>query len=280
MRWTPFGVEGGGRKVGAMTVITKHRLGEPCWVDYASSDLTASRDFYTALFGWEAEAAPEEYGGYLTFRSGGHAVAGMGSAMGDMQPNVWTTYLLVEDAEAAVTEAVEADAEVLAPPMTIGDRGAMAVISDPGGAAIGLWEPGLFHGFELVAAEAAPAWHELYARSYPAQVEFYTKVFGWQTQVLGDTADFRYSTFGPEGAPSGGVYDADKVLPADVPSHWTIYFGVDDIDAACARVVELGGSVIRDPWDSEFGRFAQVDDPLGGMFLLHHVGSGGSAPAQ
>jgi hypothetical protein len=55
---------------------------------------------------------------------------------------------------------------------------------------------------------------------------------------------------------------------------------VDDIDAACARVVELGGSVIRDPWDSEFGRFAQVDDPLGGMFLLQHVGSGGSAPAQ
>jgi hypothetical protein len=36
-------------------------------------------------------------------------------------------------------------------------------------------------------------------------------------------------------------------------------------------VGELGGTVIRDPWDSEFGRFAQVNDPLGGMFLLHHV---------
>lgn len=262
-----------------MTVITHHRLGEPCWVDYSSSDLPASRAFYTGLFGWEAEEGPAEYGGYLTFRSNGRAVAGMGSVMGEQQPNLWTTYLLVEDAEATVTSAVDARAEVRAPTMTVGDKGAMAVLGDPGGAAVGLWEPGLFRGFEVVAESGAPAWHELYARDYPAQFDFYTSVFGWHTEILGDTADFRYATFGPEGAPTGGIYDADKVLPDGVPSHWTIYFGVDDADAACARVLELGGTVIRDPWDSEFGRFAQVNDPLGGMFLLHHIGSGGAPSA-
>ncbi|MFF1878019.1 VOC family protein [Leifsonia sp. NPDC058230] len=254
-----------------MTVLTTHRLGEPCWIDYASSDLDASREFYASLFGWEADVAAPEYGGYVTFRSNGHPVAGMGTAMEGIQPNVWTTYLLVEDASATESAAVEAHAEVSAPTMTVGDQGAMAIVTDPGGAAIGLWQPNRFRGFEVVGEAGAPTWHELYARDYAAQVEFYTKTFGWSTQVLGDTADFRYSTYGPEGAPVGGVFDADKMLPDGVASHWTIYFGVDDVDAACARVVELGGSVIRDPWDSEFGRFAQANDPLGGLFFLQHL---------
>jgi predicted enzyme related to lactoylglutathione lyase len=155
--------------------------------------------------------------------------------------------------------------------MTVGDKGRLAVISDPGGAVVGLWEPGEHRGFGLTAEVGAPAWHELYARSYAAQLAFYTSVFRWNTQVLGDTADFRYTTFGPAEAPAGGVYDADKVLPESVPSHWLIYFGVADADTASGRVQELGGSVVRDPWDSEFGRLAQVTDPLGAIFLVHQV---------
>jgi hypothetical protein len=62
-----------------------------------------------------------------------------------------------------------------------------------------------------------------------------------------------------------------------VPSHWVIYFGVADAEVASQRVVELGGTVIRDPWDSDFGRFAQVTDPLGALFFLHEVGSGSAA---
>ena len=84
-----------------MTVVTNHRLGEPCWVDYAASDVPRARDFYTALFGWTAEEAGEEYGGYLTFLKDGHRVAGLGPAMEGALPNTWLTYLLVEDAEAA-----------------------------------------------------------------------------------------------------------------------------------------------------------------------------------
>jgi len=61
------------------------------------------------------------------------------------------------------------------------------------------------------------------------------------------------------------------VLPDGVPSHWLIYFGVADADTASARVQELGGSVVRDPWDSDFGRFAQVTDPLGAIFLLNQI---------
>ncbi len=257
-----------------MTAVTKHRLGEPCWVDYASTDVPAAREFYTSLFGWTAEVGGGEYGGYITFLRDGRPVAGLGSVMGDQQGDSWQTYLLVEDADATEKAASAAGAQVLAPTMTVGDQGRMAVIADPGGAVVGLWEPDAHRGFGLVAEVGAPAWHELYARSYAEQVAFYTSVFQWKTKVLGDTADFRYVTFGPDDAPAGGVFDADKMLPEGVPSHWLIYFGVSDADEASSRVQQLGGTVVRDPWNSDFGRFAQVTDPLGGLFLLHQVQTG------
>jgi predicted enzyme related to lactoylglutathione lyase len=260
-----------------MTVVTSHRIGEPCWVEYASTDIPRAQEFYTSLFGWTADAAGPEYGGYVTLRRDGHRVAGLGPVMGDAQPNGWLTYFVVEDAEASERAALDAGAHVIAPTMTVGEQGRMVVVSDPGGAVIGLWEPDQHRGFELVAEVGGLAWHELYARDYPLQLEFYTKIFGWTTQVLGDTADFRYATFGDPASPAGGVYDADKMLPEGVPSHWVVYFGVSDATAASQRVLELGGTVVRDPWDSEFGRFAQVTDPLGGLFFLHEVGSGGGA---
>jgi predicted enzyme related to lactoylglutathione lyase len=260
-----------------MTVVTNHRLGEPCWVDYTSTDVARAREFYSSLFGWTADEAGAEYGGYVTFRKDGRAVAGLGPVMGDTHRDAWLTYLLVDDAETSENAAGAAGAEILAPTMAVGDQGRLAVIADPGGAVVGMWDPIQHRGFELVGEVGAPSWHELYARSYPAQVEFYGKVFGWSMQVLGDTADFRYVTFGDPDAPAGGVYDADGMLPEGVPSHWVVYFGVSDATAASQRVVELGGTVVRDPWDSEFGRFAQATDPLGGLFFLHESGSGSAA---
>lgn len=257
-----------------MTVLTNHRLGEPCWVDLASSDAPRARDFYTALFGWTADEAGAEYGGYITFRKDGRTVAGLGPAMPGTPANAWLTHLLVEDADAAEKAADDNGAQSLAPAMDVGDQGRLAIVADPGGAVVGLWEPRAHRGFELVAEVGGIAWHELYARAYPAQIDFYTTVFGWQTQVLGDTADFRYATFGDPDAPSGGIYDADGMLPPGVPSHWVVYFGVADAEAASQRVVELGGTIVRDPWDSEFGRFAQATDPLGSLFFLHQVGTG------
>ncbi|WP_025155496.1 VOC family protein [Leifsonia aquatica] len=254
-----------------MTVLTTHRLGEPCWVDLASSDVTRARDFYTALFGWTVDEAGEEYGGYVTMRKDGRMVAGIGPAMSEGQQDAWLTHLLVEDAETAERDAVTAGAQTLATTMEVGVEGRLAVIADPGGAVVGLWEPREHRGFELVNEVGAPAWHELYARAYAAQLDFYTRVFGWKTNVLGDTADFRYATFGDPDAPGGGVYDADGMLPPGVPSHWVVYFGVADADAASQRVVALGGTIVRDPWDSEFGRFAQATDPLGALFFLHQV---------
>ena len=70
-----------------------------------------------------------------------------------------------------------------------------------------------------------------------------------------------------EGTPIAGVFEAPWI-PKDVPSEWTIYWGVADADVAVAEVVRLGGSVVDQPQDTPYGRMATVTDPSGAEFRL------------
>jgi predicted enzyme related to lactoylglutathione lyase len=62
--------------------------------------------------------------------------------------------------------------------------------------------------------------------------------------------------------------DASGWLPDGAPGQWQVYFGVEDTDAALARIVELGGSVLRDAEDTPYGRLATAADPTGASFRL------------
>ncbi len=58
----------------------------------------------------------------------------------------------------------------------------------------------------------------------------------------------------------------------DLPSHWMVYFAVDDTDATAARIVELGGSVSVEPFDMGVGRMAVCNDPDGNAFSIISFG--------
>ena len=57
-------------------------------------------------------------------------------------------------------------------------------------------------------------------------------------------------------------------LFTSVPSHWTVYFGVADADAACADVPQLGGAVVEAPMDTPYGRIATATDPTGTLLRI------------
>jgi predicted enzyme related to lactoylglutathione lyase len=60
-----------------------------------------------------------------------------------------------------------------------------------------------------------------------------------------------------------GIHDGDKA------SHFEVFFAVDDLDAALAKVVELGGKVTSDVHDNpDFGRWAECADDQGVRFGL------------
>jgi predicted enzyme related to lactoylglutathione lyase len=56
---------------------------------------------------------------------------------------------------------------------------------------------------------------------------------------------------------------------AEVGSHWSVTFAVDDTDATADRAVELGGRVVSPPVDTPPVRRAVLADPHGTMFAVN-----------
>jgi predicted enzyme related to lactoylglutathione lyase len=146
--------------------------------------------------------------------------------------------------------------------------GTMAVVTDPGGAAIGVWQPGLHKGFGVVGEPGAPSWFELHTRNYDAVLPFYRDVFGWDTHAMSDTSEFRYTTLGEGDSAAAGIMDATGFLPDGVPSTWTVYFAVANTDAALEKVVALGGTLAQPAQDTPYGRLASATDVTGAAFSL------------
>lgn len=245
--------------------------GAPCWIDLMTSDVDVARRFYSSLFGWEYQTGDEEkYGGYVTARKNGKSVAGIMQKDQSQEgmPDVWSTYLRTDDAASTAKAVVLHGGKVHMPPMDVPEQGHMAIFGDATGATIGVWQPREMLGYELVGEPGAAAWHELHAKDYDAAVRFYQDVFGWETEVMSDTQEFRYTTMGSGMTAQASILDASGYLTGDIPSHWQVYFAVEDTDATVERALAMGGTLLDGPADSDFGRMAQLADPTGAMFKV------------
>lgn len=243
--------------------------GSPCWIDLMTSDPDRAVEFYGELFGWTAERSGPELGGYISFATDGQGVAGAMQSQPDSGPaDVWSVYLRTEDAQETADLAAAHGGQVHVPPMQVGDLGSMVVLEDVGGASVGAWQPGQHTGFDLIGEPGTPNWFELHTRKYDDTVRWYEDVFNWQAHPVSDSEDFRYTTLGEGDSQRAGVMDASGFLPEGEPAHWSIYFGVEDSNAALARIEELGGSIIQPAETTPYGRLAQVADPLGAMFKI------------
>ena len=243
--------------------------GAPCWLEIYTSDPDAAKRFYGELFGWTHEDAGEEFGGYINFFKDGLRVAGgMHNDGTSGTPDSWTTYLASADAQATADAAGAHGGQVVVPPMQVMDLGTMAVVVDPGQAAIGIWQPGTHTGFQVWQEPGTPSWFELFTRSYDEAVGFYRDVFGWDAHVAADEPDFHYTTLGEGDGALAGVMDASGFLPDGVPGFWSVYFQTDDIAASLSKVVELGGTVVRPAEETPYGHLAEAADPTGTSFKL------------
>ena len=258
-----------------MPEISEYAPGTPSWVDLASPDPDASTRFYAGLFGWTAtEPGPvEETGGYRMLQRGGKDVAGLGPTQGPGQPAMWTTYVSTDDADAATEKVREAGGRVVMEPLDVLGTGRMAVFADEGGAVFSVWQAVTHVGAAVVNEAGSFCWNELATRDIEAAKRFYAAVFGWE----GDTnahGDVSYTEWKLGGRTIAGMVAMNDQWPAEVPAHWMVYFAVEDIDAATAKVKELGGLVSVEPTDTPAGRFAVVNDPQGAVFSIISLAPG------
>jgi uncharacterized protein len=101
-------------------------------------------------------------------------------------------------------------------------------------------------------------------------VAFYRNVFHWDTEAASDTPEFRYTTLRNADGEGwlAGIMDASGFLPEGAPGQWSVYFGVEDADAALAKIADLGGSTLMAAEDTPYGRLATAADPTGAQFKL------------
>ena len=96
---------------------------------------------------------------------------------------------------------------------------------------------------------------------------FYADVVGW-TVAESDMAGFPYRIASAGGSGVAGLFKTPQEA-GDAPPCWSGYIGVEDADAAVARLRAAGGHVMRPAWDiPHVGRSALVADPQGAPFLL------------
>ena len=243
--------------------------GAPAWVDLMVPDRHEARDFYGPLFGWQFDEGPPETGFYTNCLKDGEPVAGIGELLpGQLaMPSVWTTYLAVDDVHASAAKAIEAGGRLLVEPMQVMGFGRMAVVADPTGAVFGVWQAGTHAGFTRVDEPGSVTWNEVMTRDYAAAQDFYRTVFGYDYEDMSGDG-YTYATLQLNGRMVGGIGEVGVDWPADVSPYWMTYFKVEDADASVAQVTRLGGEVVREAWDSPFGRIAIVTGPVGETFAL------------
>ena len=241
----------------------------PAWVDLASKDAAASRDYYAKLFGWKVEIAGPDAGGYALAKSGGKDVAGIGPVQDPNAPSAWSLYIGTRDVDALAKKVEAAGGKVVAPPFDVLKSGRMAVFQDPSGAFISAWQPSEMHGFEVMGKANSYGWTELNSRNFDTAKGFDTKVFGWTQKVspMGE-GQGDYTEFQLDGQSIAGGMDMNPMVPAEVPSYWMVYFGTDDVDKAHKKAIDLGGKEMLEPQDFPGGRFSILQDPQGAAFGL------------
>jgi len=97
---------------------------------------------------------------------------------------------------------------------------------------------------------------EMPAEDRNRMAKFYTKAFGWQTEMLGPEMNeyVLVTTTEPgengrpkdPGAINGGFYKKSADMPAQYPS---IVIAVGDIKEAMKKVTEAGGKVLGEPME-------------------------------
>jgi|SRR6476661_5599050 predicted enzyme related to lactoylglutathione lyase len=110
-------------------------------MELSSTDVGKAKAFYSKLFDWKLEDT--DMGGgmiYTMIKPGDGPGGGMMKQMIPGAPSAWLTYTLVDEINAATEKAKSLGAAVMKDVTEVPGMGWFSIITDPTGAAMGLWQ--------------------------------------------------------------------------------------------------------------------------------------------
>lgn len=254
------------------------KVGSFCWLELGTTDRASAKAFYSELFGWTGEDSPMGPDmTYTIFRMAGNDTCGVYELMKDQieahVPPHWMPYVKTESADASAAKALALGARQVVPPSDIPNVGRFAVVQDPTGAAISVFEPAQHHGMTVFGDVGAFCWADLQSPDAERAAKFYSDWLGWTFDVGED--GYRHIINGTSAEDMIGGIPPKMHAPAGTPAHWMSYFHVSDCRASAAKAAQLGASTIM-PADTmpDVGTIAVLADPQGAVFALyqHSVG--------
>ncbi len=258
------------------------RPGKFIWHDLISDDPSASARFYGELFGWTFRSLELVGANYWVISLDGTPIAGMVS-QADLPTrrdvSQWVSVLSVPDIDQATSQVRSAGGRVLREPVSIGDRGVIAVFADAQGAHFAALNTATGDPADGVGlpAEGAFLWHELWTSDVASAANFYADLGQLQTesrdtQML-DDQPVPYTLLRSAGVPRAGVRAAPD---PDMPALWMPYLRVVDenrLDAILEQVTDLAGSVLVPRVARPAGGFvAVIAGPSGAPIALQTWG--------
>jgi predicted enzyme related to lactoylglutathione lyase len=255
-----------------MANIDKHPAGSFCWIELATSDQNAAKSFYSSLFGWvvtDNPMGPDDF--YTIFKIDGRdAAAGYTLRKEQRAQGVsphWMVYVAVDSADQAAAKAAKAGGTVLAPAFDVVDVGRMAVVQDPTGAVLAVWQAKSHSGTGIGHVNGTLCWADLSTPDPARAGKFYSDLFGWKLEK-GDKDPSGYLHIKNGEHFIGGI-PAAVHRPPNAPAHWMIYFQVGDVAAATAKATKLGAKILMPPQDMEgVGTWSIIGDPQGAVFAI------------
>ena len=112
-----------------------------CHIELTTGDVAAAKAFYGELFDWKLDDMDMGDDSYTLIDTGEEPGGGMMAPPSEGHPPAWTVYVKVDDVAASTARAEELGGQVHVPKTPIPGHGFFALIQDPTGGVIGVWEP-------------------------------------------------------------------------------------------------------------------------------------------
>ncbi len=254
-----------------MPTIEHHVPGSFNWFELATSDQTAAKEFYGALFGWQAidsPMGPSEF--YTMFKLDGLDVGAAYTLNSEMRaediPPHWDIYVAVENADEAAAKIEAAGGRLIAKPFDVMSHGRMAVAADCTGAVFCIWQAINHIGTRLSGVEGTACWADLNTPDPESAAQFYKQVFGWEPWISPNDPN-GYRHIRNAGVDIGGIPPANS----NVPPSWMVTFLASDVETLTNKAGALGATTLFPVTELAGGKFSILADPQGASFGLYQL---------
>lgn len=109
---------------------------------------------------------------------------------------------------------------------------------------------------------------------------FYMDLFGWGKDDMPIGEGMTYTMFTKDGETVAALSGlSPELLERGIPSHWSNYVAVDNVDALVDKITDNGGNILVGPMDVfDSGRTMFIQDPTGAQLGLwqarNYIGAG------